>query len=64
MLRSQLVFKVRTGIKNQCSNEAAKAVLKWERKFDRAYRKEKGKYKNNSIFDYLIMSLKIIGDYK
>ena len=57
-------FRCKGENKNKQGLKYAKAVLKWERKFDRAYRKQKDKYKNNSIFDYLMMSLKIIGDYK
>jgi len=57
-------FRCKGENKNKQGLKYAKAVLKWERKFDRAYRKQKGKYKNNSIFDYLMMSLKIMGDYK
>ena len=57
-------FRCKGENKNKQGLKYAKAVLKWERKFDRALRKEKAKYKNNSIFDYLMMSLKIIGDYK
>ena len=57
-------FRCKGKNKNTTGLNYAKSVLKWERKFSRALKKEKAKYKNNSIFDYLIMSLKIIGDYK
>ena len=50
--------------KNKQGLKYAKAVLKWERKFDRAYRKQKGKYKNKSTFNYLFWLVKNIGDYK
>jgi len=57
-------FRCKGENKNKQGLKYAKAVLKWETKFIRALKKEKAKYKNNSIFDYLMMSLKIIGDYK
>ena len=50
--------------KNKQGLKYAKAVLKWERKFDKAYRKQKGKYKNKSTFNYLFWLVKNIGDYK
>ena len=57
-------FRCKGENKNTTGLNYAKSVLKWERKFSRALRREKVKYKNNSIFDYLIMSLRNIGDYK
>ncbi len=57
-------FRCKGKNKNITGLNYAKSVLKWERKFSKALKREKAKYKNNSIFDYLIMSLKIIGDYK
>ena len=57
-------FRCKGKNKNATGLNYAKSVLKWERKFSKALKREKAKYKNNSIFDYLIMSLKIIGDYK
>jgi soluble lytic murein transglycosylase-like protein len=57
-------FRCKGKNKNTTGLNYAKSVLKWERKFSKTLRREKLKYKNNSIFDYLMMSLKIIGDYK
>ena len=57
-------FRCKGKNKNTTGLNYAKSVLKWERKFSRALKREKLKYKNNNIFDYLMMSLKIIGDYK
>ena len=57
-------FRCKGENKNTTGLNYAKSVLKWERKFSKAFKREKLKYKNNSIFDYLVMSLKIIGDYK
>ena len=53
-------FRCKGQNKNTTGLNYAKSVLKWERKFSRALKREKAKYKNNSIFDYLMMSLKII----
>ena len=57
-------FRCKGQNKNSAGLNYARSVLKWERKFSRALKREELKYKNNNIFDYLIMSLKIIGDYK
>jgi hypothetical protein len=57
-------FRCKGENKNATGLKYAKSVLKWERKFSKSLKRQKRKYKNNTIFDYLMMSLKNIGDYK
>ena len=57
-------FRCKGQDKNKGGLNYAKSVLKWERKFNRAFRKQKGKYRNKSTFNYLFWLVKNIGDYK
>ena len=57
-------FRCKGENKNKQGLKYAKAVLKWERKFNRSFRKQEGKYKNKSIFNYLFWLLENKGDYK
>jgi len=57
-------FRCKGDNKNKPGLNYAKSVLRWERKFNRGMRKQKRKYENKSIFNYLFTLVEIIGDYK
>ena len=57
-------FRCKGQNKNVAGLNYAKSVLKWNRKINRALRREKLKYENNSNIDYLLSLVKHIGDYK
>ena len=57
-------FRCKGDNKNKTGLNYARSVLKWERKFNKGIRKQKRKYENKSIFNYLFSLVEIIGDYK
>ena len=51
-------FRCKGKNKNITGLNYAKSVIKWERKINRSINREVLKYKNNSIFDYLLSLVK------
>lgn len=56
-------FRCKGENKNAGGLNYAKSVLKWERKINKSFRKEKHKYEKKNVFDYLFSLVKNIGDY-
>ena len=57
-------FRCKGKNKNKQGLKYAKSVLKWEKRFKKALNREKQKYADKNVLDYLFSLVKNIGDYR
>lgn len=56
-------FRCKGKNKNKAGLNYAKSVLEWEKRFKKALNREKKKYEDKNVFNYLLSLVKDIGDY-
>ncbi len=57
-------FRCKGKNKNKQGLKYPKSVLKWEKRFKKALNREKQKYEDKNVLDYVFSLVKNIGDYK
>ena len=57
-------FRCKGENKNAGGLNYAKSVIKWEKRIKIAFKRQKRKYENKSIFNYLFSLIEFIGDRK